>query len=125
MIISLKKEDILIYFGKMLPGINVEEVLVKKYDMKRDRGINYVDILSKEFLKNMFNSIEELNIESFFSRSVITSKTYKILDMIDMILLKKMEDFNFKNIVYKNDDEDNYYFEVCYDKDNWFYNLLW
>lgn len=118
MIISLKKEDILIYFGKMLPGINVEEVLVKKYDMKRDQGINYVDILSNEFLKNMFNSIEELNIESFFSRSVITSKTYKILDMIDMILLKEMTDFNFKNIVYKNDDEDNYYFEVSYDKDN-------
>ncbi len=118
MIISLKKEDILIYFGKMLPGINVEEILVKKYDMKRDQGINYVDILSKEFLNNMFNSIEELNIESFFSKPVITSKTYKILDMIDMILLKEIIDFNFKNIVYKNDDEDNYYFEVSYDKDN-------
>ncbi len=118
MIISLKKENILIYFGKMLPNINVEEILVKKYDMKRDQGINYVDILSTEFLTNMFSSIEELNIESFFNKSVITSKTYKILEMIDMMLLQEMEDFNFKNIVYKNDDEDKYYFEVCYDKDN-------
>ncbi len=118
MIISLKKENILIYFGKMLPNINVEEILVKKYDMKRDQGINYVDILSTEFLTNMFSSIEELNIESFFNKSVITSKTYKILEMIDMMLLQEMEDFNFKNIVYKNDDEDKYYFEVSYDKDN-------
>ena len=118
MIISLKKENILIYFGKMLPNINVEEILVKKYDMKRDQDINYVDILSKEFLTNMFSSIEELNIDSFFNKSVITSKTYKILEMIDMMLLQEIEDFNFKNISYKNDDEDKYYFEVSYDKDN-------
>lgn len=114
MIISIKKEDILIYFGKMLPDINVEEILVHNYEMKRNKGINYVDMLSKNFLLHMFNSIE-LNINSFFTNSVLTSKTYKILDMLDMMLLNQITDFNFKNIVFKNENDIAYNFEVSYD----------
>lgn len=114
MIISIEKENILIYFGKMLPNVNVEEILVHNYEMNRNKGINYVDMLGKNFLLQMFNSIE-LNINSFFTNSVLTSKTYKILDMLDMMLLNKLKDFNFKNIIFKNEDDDKYYFEVIYD----------
>lgn len=114
MIISLKKEDIHIYFGKMIPDVLVEEVLVHNYELERNKGKNYSDILSKNFLLCMFNSIE-LNISSFFSSNTITTKTYKLLDMIDMMLLKEIKDFNFKNIIFKNEDNDKYYFEVKYD----------
>lgn len=113
--VFIEKENIHILFGKMLPNVNVEEILIHKYEMERNKGLNYVEILGDNFLKNMFTGKTDVSIESFFTKSALVSKTYKILETIDMLLLKDIKDYNFKNIVYDCEDDKKYYFEVQYD----------
>lgn len=111
--ISIQKKDIHIYFGRFIPDVHIECVLVQNYEYERNKGVNYVELLSNKFLLTMFNSTD-LNINSFFSTSTMISKTCKLLDIIDIVLLEQLEDYNFINIVYKDEDEFNYHFEVLY-----------
>lgn len=112
--LTIEKQLLMPYIGKMLPEKEVEVCLIKSYEFLRDKGIDYVKILSDTFLMSLLNTTEA-NINSMFNYGTLITKTYRLLDFLDIILLEKIEDVNFFNIKYTQEDKDNYYFEVIYE----------
>lgn len=114
MMLTIEKHLLIPYIGKMLPEKEVEVCLIKSYEFLRNKGVDYVKILSDTFLMSLLNTTEA-NIGSMFNYGSLITKTYKLLDLIDIILLEKIDNVNFYNIIFKNEDEDNYYFKVIYE----------
>lgn len=98
----------------MLPGSNVELSILKEYTFERKYGIDYVKLLSDNFLMEMFNTTD-VNISSMFKYNNLVSRAYKILEVVDTWLLEQISDVHFLDIMYKDEDEKNFYFEVKYD----------
>lgn len=100
--------------GKMLPDCYPELELIKVYKLDRTEGLDYVKVLSDAFLNQMLNTTD-VNISSMFKYSKLISITLKLLYFIDITLLEEIEDYTFDNIIYSNEDEEFYYFEVVYE----------
>lgn len=116
--ISIQKEILKPLSGRFLPDNSIELVILKDYSFKRNNGLDYTEVLitklKEHMIKDNGEDFLEFDIHSVFSKNQILNVTYKLLEYLDIMLLEKITDVNFIDIIYKNEDELNLYFEVLY-----------
>ena len=76
---------------------------------------NYTSLLKDIFLSEGFDMVQnDIDINSLIPENKIISITYKVLDMMDVLILSSIKDLNFKNILFKYKENNICYFEVIY-----------
>lgn len=93
----------------------IERVLIENYIYKRRDGVDYTSLLKDIFLSEGFDMVQnDIDINSLIPENKIISITYKVLDMMDVLILSSIKDLNFKNILFKYKENNICYFEVIY-----------
>jgi len=93
----------------------IERVLIENYTYKRRDGVDYTSLLKDIFLSEGFDMVQnDIDINSLIPENKIISITYKVLDMMEVLILSSIKDLNFKNILFKYKENNICYFEVIY-----------
>lgn len=112
-IIKLEKELFERLGYLLMPTDNIEKSLIYNYKHNRagtdpitELGLLY---LRKEYDENVEN-IDKITV--FFSWKKFVSTTVRYIETIDILLLNKTEDVDFKDIVYHKECDKYFYFKI-------------
>jgi len=100
--------------NKLLPNNNIELKMLEQYKLER-YDVNLYDVVGKIIVAHYYGDEEVYGsnkLDSFFKESTFLTIITMFIETIDIVLLNRVSNIDFENIVYERHDDEGYYFKV-------------